>query len=136
LSESDRDTLGALQVGRDWVWIAGNHDPAPPVGLGGIVATQFAFGSLSFRHEPTGAVGEIAGHLHPYARVPTRGRAISRRCFAADGERIVMPAFGAYAGGLNIRDRAFAAILRMAVLTAHLLGEHRLHAFPAARCYV
>lgn len=135
VSEGDRDTLAALQAGRDWVWIAGNHDPVPPVGLGGIVATQMAIGPLSFRHEPTGSAGEIAGHLHPYARVPTRGRAISRRCFASDGERIVMPAFGAYAGGLNIRDRAFAAILQMAALTAHLLGDRRLHAFPAARCY-
>jgi DNA ligase-associated metallophosphoesterase len=135
LSVGDRDTLAALQSRRDWIWIAGNHDPAPPVGLGGIVATQIVLGALSFRHEPTGARGEISGHLHPYARVPTRGRAISRRCFAADGERIVMPAFGAYAGGLNIRDRAFAAILQMKALTAHLLGDRRLHVFPVARCY-
>jgi DNA ligase-associated metallophosphoesterase len=135
LSQGDRATLAALQVRRDWVWIAGNHDPAPPVGLGGIVATQMALGGLSFRHEPTGAAGEIAGHLHPFARVPTRGRSISRRCFAADGERIIMPAFGAYTGGLNIRDRAFAALFQMAALTAHLLGDHRLHAFPVARCY-
>lgn len=135
VTEGDRDTLAALQARRDWVWIAGNHDPVPPAGLGGIVATQMAIGPLSFRHEPTGSAGEIAGHLHPYARVPTRGRAISRRCFASDGERIVMPAFGAYAGGLNIRDRAFAAILQMAAMTAHLLGDRRLHVFPAARCY-
>jgi uncharacterized protein len=135
VSGGDRDTLAALQARRDWVWIAGNHDPLPPVGLGGIVATQMAIGPLSFRHEPTGSAGEIAGHLHPYARVPTRGRAISRRCFASDSERIVMPAFGAYAGGLNIRDRAFAAILQMAAMTAHLLGDRRLHVFPAARCY-
>ena len=50
--------------------------------------------------------GEIAGHLHPVARVAQRGRAVSRRCFAGDGRRLVMPAFGAYAGGLNVRDRA------------------------------
>lgn len=135
LSDGDRDTLAALRARRDWLWIAGNHDPLPPVGLGGIVATHVGLGPLSFRHQPTGILGEIAGHLHPYARVPTRGRSISRRCFAADGERIVMPAFGAYAGGLNIRDRAFAAVLKMKTLTAHLLGDRRLHAFPATRCY-
>ena len=34
-----------------------------------------------------GAVeGEIAGHLHPVARVSGRGRTVSRRCFAADGQ--------------------------------------------------
>ena len=65
---------------------------------------------IAFRHEPTGAAGEIAGHLHPKARVATRGRSMERRCFASDGERAVMPAFGAYTGGLSIRDAAFAKI--------------------------
>jgi len=94
-----------------------------------------SIGPLVFRHEPTGAVGEIAGHLHPKARVPTRGRAIDRRCFACDGERAVMPAFGAYAGGLSIRDRAFAAIFRSLAFTAHVLGDSKLHAIAASRCY-
>src|SRR6266480_5894758 len=37
LSESDRDALSALQVRRDWIWISGNHDPALPSDLGGVV---------------------------------------------------------------------------------------------------
>ena len=78
--------------------------------LDGSVATEIAIGPITFRHEPTGAIGEIAGHLHPKARVATRGRGIDRRCFAGDGARIVMPSFGAYTGGLSIRDRAFAKI--------------------------
>ena len=78
-----------------------------------------------FRHEPTGASGEIAGHLHPKARVATRGRAMERRCFACDGERAVMPAFGAYTGGLSIRDPAFAKIFRTPGLMAHVLGDNR-----------
>src|SRR5947207_15772834 len=110
LSAPDRDTIAALQALRDWIWIAGNHDPALPPDLGGTVASEVAIGAIVFRHEPTGASGEIAGHLHPKARVSTRGRAVERRCFAADGERLVMPAFGAYAGGLSIRDAAFASI--------------------------
>ncbi len=134
LCDDDRASLAAMQVHRDWIWIAGNHDPDLPKTLGGTVAAQLILGSLCFRHEPTGADGEIAGHLHPYARVLTRARAVSRRCFAADGQRIVMPAFGAYTGGLNIRDAAFAAVLRRTALTAHLLGDGRLHAFPVARC--
>src|SRR6476469_1058454 len=112
LSECDREALGALQARRDWIWISGNHDPALPRDLGGVVATEVAIGPITFRLEPTGAVGEIAGHLHPKARVAMRGRAMERRCFAADGERAVMPAFGAYAGGLSIRDVAFAKIFQ------------------------
>jgi DNA ligase-associated metallophosphoesterase len=134
LSETDREALAAMQARRDWIWIGGNHDPALPSDLGGATANEVAIGNIAFRHEPTGAPGEIAGHLHPKARVPTRGRSIERRCFITDGERAVMPSFGAYTGGLSIRDAAFAKIFRMPGLTAHVLGDNRLHAIAASRC--
>jgi uncharacterized protein len=134
LSDADRDMLTELQSGRDWVWISGNHDPALPSDLGGIVAGEVAIGPIAFRHEPTGEFGEIAGHLHPKARVAARGRAMERRCFASDGERAVMPAFGAYAGGLSIRDAAFAKIFQSLGFMAHVLGDHRMHTIAASRC--
>ena len=135
LSSDDRDAVAALQTGRDWIWISGNHDPALPSDLGGVVASEVAIGPIAFRHEPTGAVGEIAGHLHPKARVATRGRSMERRCFASDGERAVMPAFGAYTGGLSIRDVAFAKIFGAPGFMAHVLGDNRVHAIAASRCY-
>jgi DNA ligase-associated metallophosphoesterase len=132
--DDDRAALAGLQRGRDWIWIAGNHDPDPPAGVGGRCADMLAVGAIVFRHEPSPrTTGEIAGHLHPVARVSQRGRAVSRRCFAANAERVVMPAFGAFTGGLNIRDRAFKALLGRA-FTAHMLGDDRLYAFGAARC--
>jgi uncharacterized protein len=135
LSAPDRDAIAALQVRRDWIWISGNHDPALPSNLGGTVASEVAIGPIAFRHEPTGAAGEIAGHLHPKARVSTRGRSVERRCFASDGERAVMPAFGAYTGGLNIRDAAFSKIFGAPGFVAHVLGDLRLHTIAASRCY-
>jgi DNA ligase-associated metallophosphoesterase len=135
LSAPDREALTAMQVRRDWIWIAGNHDPALPSDLGGVVASEVAIGPIVFRHEPTGASGEIAGHLHPKARVATRGRAMERRCFACDGERAVMPAFGAYTGGLSIRDAAFSKIFGTPGFMAHVLGDKRLHTIAASRCY-
>jgi uncharacterized protein len=135
LAPADRDTIGSLQARRDWIWISGNHDPALPRDLGGVVASEVAIGAIAFRHEPSGATGEIAGHLHPKARVATRGRAMERRCFACDGERAVMPAFGAYAGGLSIRDDAFAKVFQSLAFMAHVLGDNRLHAIASSRCY-
>jgi uncharacterized protein len=135
LSDPDRDAIAALQVRRDWIWISGNHDPVLPSDLGGVVADEVAIGPIVFRHEPTGAAGEIAGHLHPKARVPTRGRTMERRCFACDGERAVMPAFGVYTGGLSIRDAAFAKIFQSLGFTAHVLGDNRVHTITASRCY-
>jgi hypothetical protein len=134
LGAADRDAIAALQRGREWIWITGNHDPDLPAEAGGTVAAELSIGPLAFRHEPTGARGEIAGHLHPKARVATRGRAIDRRCFASDGLRAIMPAFGAYAGGLSIRDPAFAAIFRSTAFSAHVLGDRRMHVIAAARC--
>lgn len=134
LTAEDRATLLTLQRSRDWIWITGNHDPEPHSGIGGSFGGTLAIGALMFRHEPTGAEGEIAGHLHPIARLSHRGRSVSRRCFAADARRLIMPAFGAYAGGLNVRDAAFADVFQTLGFTAHMLGDGRLYAFAARHC--
>jgi DNA ligase-associated metallophosphoesterase len=136
LSDTDRASLSALQRGREWVWIAGNHDPEPADGIGGTFAAFVSLGALTFRHHPArnAPQGEIAGHLHPVARVAQRGRAVSRRCFATDGEALVMPAFGAYTGGLNVRDRAFTSVFGARAFTAHMLGDRKLYAFAVSRC--
>ncbi|MGH6788873.1 MAG: ligase-associated DNA damage response endonuclease PdeM [Pseudolabrys sp.] len=134
LSDIDRAELSALQRGREWIWITGNHDPDPAENIGGSFESAVSIGALTFRHQPSGQDGEIAGHLHPVARVAHRGRAVSRRCFAADKTRMVMPAFGAFTGGLNVRDMAFLAIFGTVKFTAHMLGEDRLYAFAAKRC--
>lgn len=136
LPDTARETLALLQRGRDWIWIAGNHDPDPAVGIGGVFSLARTIGSLVFRHEPTPDTqeNEIAGHLHPVACVSARGRSVRRRCFATDGRRMVMPAFGAYAGGLNVRDGAFANVFRTLDFTAHMLGTSRLYAIAAGSC--
>lgn len=129
MEPGDRAMIAALQEGRDWVWIAGNHDAAVNEGVGGRYADTLTLGGLTLRHEPTpgAADGEIAGHLHPCGKVAMRGRAVRRRCFVTDGHRLVMPAFGAYAGGLNVRDRAFEPLFPNG-FTAHLLGDGRVFA--------
>ena len=134
LGVDDRRQLRALQRGRDWLWLAGNHDPVPSSDVDGAFHAALALGGLTFRHHPTGAAGEVAGHLHPVARIVHRGRAVVRRCFVADKARLVLPAFGAFAGGLNIRDVAFADLFGTLRFTVHMLGKDRLYSFAAKRC--
>ncbi len=136
MGEADRAALGALQSGRDWIWISGNHDPEPPRDLGGSCAAQFGLGPLTLRHEPQAGFspGEIAGHLHPAARVSSPAGSLRRRCFASDGSRCILPAFGAFAGGLNLRDPVFAPLFPAAPPLAHVLGRQKVFAVPFARC--
>ena len=124
-----RDELLAMMTGRDWFWVAGNHDPKPPAGLPGQTVRELAVGGIVLRHEPTGAAcdGEIAGHLHPGARIVRRGRSVRRPCFATDGRRLVMPAFGAYTGALNVRDRAFSRLFDWGLFRALMLGRSRVY---------
>lgn len=134
LGDGDREGLRSMQHGREWIWLTGNHDPEPADGIGGTFTDSLTLGPLTFRHLPSDTPGEVSGHLHPVARISHRGRAVSRRCFAADKTRMVMPAFGAFTGGLNVRDAAFADLFGTLAFTAHLLGDGRLYSFAAKRC--
>ncbi len=127
LSQEDRATLTGLQAGRRWIWITGNHDRVIAGVAGGEVAGDWSLEGVTLRHEPTGgAEPEIAGHLHPVGKVVSKGRGVRRRCFVTDGRRMVMPAFGAYTGGLNVCDAAFRALYPEG-FEAHLIGTGRLY---------
>lgn len=121
--------IAALADGRDLVWAVGNHDADGPQALPGEVIDELELAGLTLRHEPAPAParGEAAGHLHPCARVVGRGQSVRRRCFATDGERIVVPAFGAYAGGLNVQDPALAGLFARPPIVA-CLARDKVHA--------
>ena len=127
LGDDNRARLKQLQTGRNWLWVTGNHDPQISAAMGGDSAATVDLRGVTLRHEPDAReMGfEIAGHLHPAAKVRMRGRALRRRCFALSPRRCVMPAMGAYAGGLNLRDAAFGPLLGPG-FSAHLLGDARL----------
>jgi metallophosphoesterase superfamily enzyme len=128
LGDQEREGLRAAQAGREWIWVTGNHDRTLPDSIGGEVVPETSLGALTLRHEPVaGEAAEVAGHLHPVGKVVMRGRGVRRRCFLTDGMRCVMPALGAYAGGLNACDAAFKPLFPNG-FTAHLIGTERIFA--------
>ncbi len=135
MHERDIETLCALQTGRDWLWVKGNHDPDPPSCVSGEWHGEFRLGPCVMRHEPAAgdAPGEIAGHLHPVAKIVVRGESVRRRCVVSDGRRAILPAFGVYAGGLNVRDRAFDGLFRGETLSAWMLGASGIYLMPGER---
>lgn len=135
LDESVAARIRRLTELTDFVWVVGNHDPKPPRHLGGRGVAELALGPLVFRHDtvvadtPTG--GEVIGHYHPVASVATRGRSFRLRCFVIGARRLLLPAFGAYAGGLNVCEPAIRDLVEPDARLA-LLGRDRLHLFPLA----
>ena len=128
LAPDDAERLRELAQGRTLIWVVGNHDADGPRALPGDIVDELVLAGLTLRHEPQAGpqYGEAAGHLHPAARVTTTKGTVRRRCFVSDGERVILPAFGAYAGGLNVRDAAFKALFATPPFAA-ALGTDRVH---------
>jgi DNA ligase-associated metallophosphoesterase len=129
MPEAFRQMIAAMACGREWIWINGNHDPDGAQGLPGASMDELRHAGLVFRHEPSrrDGIGEIAGHLHPSATVRRRERSVRRACFATDGKRLVMPAFGVTTGGLDLRHREMSGLFDRQQLVAHMLGRDRVY---------
>jgi DNA ligase-associated metallophosphoesterase len=131
LPESERLWIARLQAGRRWAWIEGNHDPGP-VELGGTHLAELPQPPLTFRHiARKGASGEVSGHYHPKVRIHTRARTVTRPAFLADHDRVILPAYGTYTGGLHSHDAALADLMRPEAV-AIVTGPHPM-AMPMPR---
>lgn len=133
VGQQDRAVLASLTSRARFTWVTGNHDPHPPAWLEGEVVESLRLGGLLLRHEPLEAFepGEVAGHLHPCARVAKWGRSVRRRCFVSDGLRLILPSFGAYTGGLDVGDGAIASLFA-GPFHAYMLGSKRVYAMARA----
>lgn len=129
ISSRDRAALQILQEDRRWIWVTGNHDPEIAGTLGGEVVDALAVGGLRLVHVPTGgrATHEIAGHLHPAARLSLYGHALRRPCFIGNRLRLVLPAFGTFTGGLNVLDTAFLPLFGNDGFGVWMLGQEGVY---------
>ncbi len=126
MDAADMTQLQALTEQADWIWVLGNHDPAPPKYLQGKSCAETVLDGLHFSHEPCAhGTWQIAGHMHPAAKVSRDGRVIRRRCFMSDGARLILPSLGAYTGGLNVLDEAYKPFFGDGY-SAFLLGQTRV----------
>lgn len=135
IDAADFDRLRRLCETMEVCWLTGNHDPVLPEQLSGRVASEVALGPVTLRHLPQPRQEtqfEIAGHLHPVASISRRGRRITSRSFVADETRIVMPAFGAYTGGLNVSSPEIASLFADNSFTAWMIGRSALYGFCSA----
>jgi uncharacterized protein len=109
MAPGDRDELVSLCASvREWVWVSGNHDPELPEFCSGKICNEIDIGGVILSHEPQAnrTIPQIAGHFHPKVRVSAGGGRFSGRCFCVSAALMVMPAFGAFTGGLSCADPA------------------------------
>ncbi len=133
MHDDDRRALRMMQDHCEWIWVTGNHDPEIAHDMGGTVVASLEIEGITLCHEPKGcrATHEIAGHLHPAARVVMNGFTMRRPCFVGNGRRLVMPAFGAFTGGLNVLDTAFQPLFGNDGLSVWMLGQEGLYPVAA-----
>ncbi len=128
-----RELLTALTASTRWTWITGNHDPGFADHCGGEIVDAAVVDGLVLRHEaePDETRPELSGHFHPKLRLTQRGRKVSRRCFVASERKLVLPAFGALTGGLDVNH---PEIIRAVGPSAQALVPvaDRLLRFPVA----
>ncbi len=132
LGGMERTMLAQMVAQADWVWIAGNHDPQTPAWLGGRVVDLLTVGPIMFRHEAghqLSGLGEVSGHYHPSATLQVRGTTLRGRCFAEDGLRLIMPAFGQFTGGLNVTAPTYQPLFPFG-FRAHVMGRKRFVSLP------
>ncbi len=133
LPTAARDLLNTLTSRVDWIWIVGNHDIGFIDHCGGRIEVECELGGIIFRHEAEEADSrpEISGHFHPKLRLNLRGRSVSRRCFVTSATKLILPAYGAFTGGL---DAGHPEILKKVGPGASALvpSADRLLRFPIA----
>lgn len=106
LSDAVRERIWVMAQGREWLWISGNHDPAPVgAGLPGETHPEWR-DLLTLRHE-AGAGPDVSGHYHPCIRLAGE----RRRCFLIGSDHLILPAFGAYTGGLIAQDPSLTRLV-------------------------
>ena len=88
--------------------------------------------SLSWMNaDPDETRPELSGHFHPKLRIHVRGKKVARRCFVATARKIVLPAFGALTGGLDVDHPALTKAVGRGA-EALVPVEQRLLRFPIA----
>jgi uncharacterized protein len=127
LGATDRMRLDMLTEGVECIWLTGNHDPLPS-GLAGTSLVELTLAGLTLTHEPRrGVQGLVAGHLHPAAHIRIDGRSTRRPCFVHDNRLMILPAYGASTGSINILSTPFDGLFHLPSLEVTMLGAERTY---------
>ena len=122
-----------MQAGKEWVWISGNHDPSPK-NLGGSFLQSLKIEKLNFQHIANAEkCCEISGHYHPKIKVKLQGQSFTKHCFLVDENRVIMPAYGTYTGGLYCNSEPLRSIMQKKAIA--LMTGKKVYPIPVSKAY-
>ena len=135
-----REHIAQIATQTQLIWIEGNHDPHLPHSVPGEHCSYLSLGTLLLSHQPvyqsdhpkTLIAGQIVGHFHPKAKLQLSARNFSAKCFIHDASLMILPAFGAYTGGLNILHTDIQALFGSGQ-QSYLLHQQAIYHFPVSR---
>jgi DNA ligase-associated metallophosphoesterase len=135
LSFRDIDWLKDLMEDREWRWVVGESGQPIPESVGGVICAAHAVANIKLRYEPTRAPvsHEIAGRMHPVARVREYDHTTRSRCFVSNGLRLILPSMGDYSAGLNVLDDTFAPLLGRDGLYVWAAAEGKVYPVSAGQ---
>lgn len=136
-----------------WTWVLGNHDPDIPPEILGDRAPHLHINNVLLVHEPediaainisvdepeehdekndlnlgrTKLDGQIIGHYHPKSSYKLANRKVTGKSFVCTDNMLLMPAFGKYTGGLDIKDDAFLPLFTRKNALVYLTYHHKIY---------
>lgn len=132
LSKEARSLFDLIKERYEVIWIVGNHDGSfVPEGMQAY--DELDIENITFRHEAVhGANHEISGHYHPKAILKLRGTRVSRPCFVANKNQVILPAFGALTGGMDVTSEEISNFFEGS-FDAFLLGQRKIYKVSSNR---
>ena len=111
------------------VWVEGNHDPnTAPKGIECL--KEHNHQDIIFRHiaQNNAQDFEISGHYHPAVTFTYKGQKLRKPCFIKSKNKMILPAYGTYTGGLDITDKIYKDIFNpYKPDEIFALGHHSVH---------
>ncbi len=131
---SDLQELNSLiKLISNWHWVLGNHDPEIPEMVKGNRDKTVHVNNLLFVHEPEkistidGVDGQVIGHYHPKSSHKIANRKLTGKSFVCSDDILLMPAFGKYTGGLDIKDKVFDSVYKRKNAQTYMTFNRRIY---------
>ena len=108
MNDTDKKLFNDIISKIKTIFVEGNHD-ANTLDLNRSTHKFYEKNNLFFKHIFSNEKKlEISGHYHPSVSIKHKGIKLRCPCFIVSKNKIILPSFGKYTGGLDLKEEAFS----------------------------